>query len=97
MVHVPYASWCPICIGAKARDMEHYARSELPVSAEMLDEHEVIEMDYAVTGDETILAIYSVTRQAGHATVVDKKGPTAWATSWIIKKLAVMGTRAIRL
>ena len=45
--HLPYRSWCPVCVQARAREDGHYARTR--------EEREVglpcIAMDYAETGD----------------------------------------------
>jgi hypothetical protein len=86
---VPYYPWCSTCVVATAWDDSHYARGSVPLCTEVLDEREVIKMDYAIMGEETVVAIYSTLHHAGHATVVDRKGPTAWATSWVFKKLAI--------
>ena len=77
LTHVPYEAWCSTCVASKARNDSHCVRGSAPVNTEMLDEREVIEMDYAIMGEETIVAIYSELRHAGHATVVGHKGATA--------------------
>ena len=69
------------------------------MQTELVDELEVIEADYTFMEGVPIIAIYSVQRHAGAATVVDAKGPTTWAVKWMLTALDGLGLsgKGIRL
>ena len=41
LTHIPYRSWCPICVAAKKKNPPHYARAKQPE-----DDIPIISMDY---------------------------------------------------
>ena len=74
MTHLPYRSWCPVCVQAKARDDPHRKQCEPEQSLETIP---VVQMDYSfartdegTTDQLKILSMVDVATGCGGSTVV---------------------------
>ncbi len=91
--HLPYRSWCPVCVAAKGRETAHYKRG-----AGDLNEIPVISMDYGFlhgkakegegdgkeeSGSGAILVMHDSVRKTVTANTVQTKGP---GDGWIVEK-----------
>ena len=60
LTHVPFQTWCGVCVRTKSRDDVHHRRETLGIAVSPVDELVVVEADYVTMGQATILAWYCV-------------------------------------
>ena len=77
--HVPYRSWCPICVAASAREDPHPRRARTETEAGL----PVIQFDYDLLEDHLTLLIVK-DKQSGATVAYDceTKGP---GDTWVVK------------
>ena len=90
--HLPFAAWCDMCVRCKARASPHERRGEGEKTAADMD-RPTLQADYCFlkrVEDEaplTVLGVFSQEYGWGDATVVDRKGPSAFAVAWLARWL----------
>ncbi|CAE8585279.1 unnamed protein product, partial [Polarella glacialis] len=94
LVHLPFRSWCQVCIRARAREDPHGARQ---VGQETLEQPALVQMDYTFMEKLKLLTAYLLDHGYGAATVVQSKGPELYAISWLLKLLDQLGLEDVML
>ena len=95
VTHVPYRSWCPICVAASAREDRHPRQTKIDTEEGL----PVIHADYDLLEDDLTLLIVK-DKQSGAALAYDceTKGPgDTWIVKQLTKDLAVWGRTDICL
>ena len=100
VTHLPYASWCPTCVAAKARQDPHRRRRAEPAEeqgAEQLEDRPLVQFDFTflrVDASEVLLTALSgviVGTGFGDTVVLERKALSSYAVSWAAKLLARTG------
>ena len=94
-LHMPYRSWCPVCVSAKAPDLPHFRRGAAEEDSAQRDE---VSLDYCfmkdVVGGPTATVLAGRDRKSGlyigHA-VPFKGTSTEWIADQIERDLRKMG------
>jgi hypothetical protein len=81
VTHIPYASWCPICVKAKAKDDRHL---QLGAEKQAVDTTPILQADYSYSEDGLmkILAVFDTSTGWGDTTVITQKGAEEQAVQW---------------
>ena len=90
--HAVYRDWCAHCIAAKGVGQRHLIQSK---GSEI--EKPTVALDYAYMGDKEkvlpILVAKDNKYQTMHASFVDAKGPTEYATRFLANVFKLIGHR----
>ena len=91
--HVPYRSWCLICVAASAREDPHPSRTKTETEEGL----PVVQADYGLLEDHLTLLIVN-DRQSGATLAYDceAKGPgDAWVVKQLVSDLADWGRTSV--
>ncbi len=68
LTHVPFQSWCSVCVRAKSREDSHLQRPTWEKETIIVDEPPLVQMDFTILEGITVLTMIDVQHGYGAAT-----------------------------
>jgi hypothetical protein len=94
--HLPFRSWCDVCVRCKAPEDPHVLRHE--PEAEKVDEPPVVQADFSFIGAMTVLSCYHTGLRHGAVTAIPRKGGNVeFAVQWLVRYLASLSVQKVVL